>query len=329
MGVARKDILTSFTDAFLSFPYPEPGDTQAYDQQIASLWKFFLPGDKRPHGFFVDSVVKKIPWTEDFKLIPAPQKEIHLLRRDVENWQEECSDAIDRLLDIVREKNIFPKLRPKRDEKSPIVGANFPIGVERSASGLFGMVGVGVHMTVYTRTDSGPIKFWIPQRNLNKSSYPGLLDNTVAGGVDGTEEPFECLVREASEEAGLPEEQVRRDARAVGAVTYFNIDDERAGGVTGLMNPGLLFVYDLEVGPEVQFKSVDDDIHAFYLMNVEEVKSAMAAKKFKPASANVLVDFLIRHGLITAEDDCDYTEIVSRLHRKLPFPTRPEIIDKY
>ena len=325
--MVQKDALINVTEAFHSFPYPEPGDSDAYDQQIASLWRFFLPDDKRPHGFLLDSVVERIPWTEDFKLIPAPRKEIHLLRRDVGNWQEECNDAIDRLLDLVREKNLFPELRPKRDEKSPIVGANFPMGIERSASGLFGMVGVGVHMTVYTRTETG-IRIWVPQRNLKKSSYPGLLDSTVAGGVDGTEEPFECLVREASEEAGLPEEQVRADARAVGAVTYFNIDDERAGGVTGLMNPGLLFVYDLEVGPEVRFKPVDDDIHAFYLMGVEEVKTAMASKKFKPASANVLVDFFIRHGLITAEDDGDYTEIVSRLHRKLPCPTNPQVINK-
>lgn len=314
-----------------SFPYAEPGDTEAYDQQLTSLWTFYLPDDKRPHGFLLDSVVAKIPWTAAFQLIPSPRKEIHLLRRqsEGENWQDACSQALDDLLAIIRQKNIFPTLGRKRDEKTPIVGANFPLGIERSASGLFGIVGVGVHMTVYTRTkaESGFItKFWIARRNLRKATYPGALDNAVAGGVDGTERPFECLVREAGEEAGMLESQVRGGARAAGTVTWFNISDERAGGVPGLMNPGVLYVYDLDVGAEVRFKTVDDDIEGFYLMDVQEVKDAMARGRFKPASANVMVDFFIRHGLITEEDEDEYTEIVSRLHRKLPLPTSPQAL---
>ncbi|KAL1960565.1 hypothetical protein VTO42DRAFT_7144 [Malbranchea cinnamomea] len=305
-----------------NFPYPEPGDTEAYDKALASLWKFFLPHDTRPHGFLLDHVVQTIPWTNDFKLVPAPRREVHLLQGCGENWQEDCNHAIDRLLDVVREQNIFPELGKKRNEKFPIVGAKFPIGIERSASALFGIIGLGVHMTVYTLTKSG-FKFWIPQRNLNKATYPGMLDNAVAGGVAGGETPFECLVREASEEAGIPEEQVRRDARAAGTVTWFNISDKRAGGMPGLMNPGVLYVYDLEVSQDVQFKPVDGDIHAFHLMSVQEVKDALANGRFKPASANVMIDFLIRHGIFTAEDDADYAEIVSRLHRKLPLPTSP------
>jgi hypothetical protein len=34
-----------------------------------------------------------------------------------------------------------------------------------------------------------------------------------------------------------------------------------------------------------------------------------------------LVDFLIRHGIITPENEPDFVEISMRLHRRLPFRT--------
>jgi hypothetical protein len=36
----------------------------------------------------------------------------------------------------------------------------------------------------------------------------------------------------------------------------------------------------------------------------------------------VVLDFLIRHGIMTYESEMDYIQIASRLHRSLPFPTR-------
>ncbi|RDW85879.1 thiamine pyrophosphokinase [Coleophoma crateriformis] len=292
-----------------------------YETQIASLWKFFLPDDPRPHGFLLDSVVDAMPWTTSFCL-NASKKEVHLLKGNRDHWQAACNEAIDEILDLAREKGSFPKLGRKRDEKFPIVGANFSIAIERSASSLFGIIGQGVHMTVYTSTPTG-LRFWIPQRNLNKSTYPGMLDNAVAGGVAAGEMPMECLIREAEEEAAISRDMVSKNARAAGTVTWFNISNEMAGGQPGLMNPGVLYVYDLEVGPDLVLKPVDNDVHAFHLMDLKQVQEAMKERRFKPASASVMMDFLIRHGLITAESDTDYAEIVSRLHRKLPFSTNP------
>jgi 8-oxo-dGTP pyrophosphatase MutT (NUDIX family) len=66
-------------------------------------------------------------------------------------------------------------------------------------------------MTAYVRAKEG-VKFWVPRRARNKQTYGGMLDNTVAGGISTGEVPFECLVREASEEASLPEDLVREGA---------------------------------------------------------------------------------------------------------------------
>ncbi|KAI9054757.1 hypothetical protein LZ554_001906 [Drepanopeziza brunnea f. sp. 'monogermtubi'] len=302
-----------------NFPYYEIGNPESYESQMRCLWKFFLPNDPRPHGFILDEVVEKMPWTTDYQMMPD-RKEIHLKSRNDENREESCSQSIEKLLDIARDVGVFPKLGKKRNEQYSIVGARFPIGIERSASSLFGIIGQGVHMTLYTRTRSG-MKFWISERNHNKSTYPGMLDNAVAGGVAHGETPFECLVREASEEAAILDQNVRERAKAAGTVTWFNISGSRAGGEPGLMNPGLLYVYDLEVAEDVTFEPVDNDVHAFHLMDVQQVKDAMLDGKFKPSSASVMMDFLIRHGFITIESEKDYVEIVSRLHRRLSFPT--------
>ncbi|CZS92035.1 probable thiamin pyrophosphokinase [Rhynchosporium agropyri] len=304
-----------------NFPYPKIGATGGYEEQVNSLWKLFLPNDPRPHGFLLDSVVEAMPWTEDFRLDHS-KKEVHLVQKASPLWEALCSSSIDTLLDTARSSKSFSKLGKKRDEKYSIVGANFPIGIERSASSLFGIIGQGAHMTISTRTEEG-LKFWIPQRNINKSTYPGMLDNAVAGGIAAGENAFECLVREASEEAGIDETFIRDHAKPGGTVTWFNISDVRAGGEIGLMNPGVLFVFDLEVAADMVLKPVDDDINAFHLMSVHEVQEAIGEGKFKPSSASVMIDFFVRHGILTADTDKDYVDIVSRLHRRLPFPTSP------
>lgn len=178
-------------------------------------------------------------------------------------------------------------------------------------------------MTVYTRTDEG-LKFWIARRSAAKSTYPSMLDQAVAGGVARGEMPFECIVREAGEEAGLSPKRVRDNAVATGTVSWFNISDEKAGGEVGLMNPGVLYTYDLEVpGTEVDFEAVEGDISKFSLMGLHDVLTALRQGQFKPSCAMVMLDFLIRHGLVTAENEPDYGEIISRLHRRLPFRTDP------
>lgn len=288
---------------------------------VETLWLFYLPDDPHPHGCLIDSVVERMPWTSDFRLTTSPRREVHLLKReDTENWQETRSDAIQRLIDLARERKVFPRLGKQTDEQFPILGASFDIGIERSAFSLFGIIGRGAHMTVYVRTEQGP-KFWIPRRSATKSTYPGMLDQAVAGGVARGESPLDCIVREAGEEAALSAEMVRENVLAAGTVTWFNISDDRAGGEPGLMNPGILYVYDLQVGEDVVFEPVEGDIDSYSLMEVDDVKQSLLRGDFKPSCAMVMLDFFIRHGLITAENEKGYDTIVSRLHRRLPFRT--------
>lgn len=192
--------------------------------------------------------------------------------------------------------------------------------MERSVTPLLGVVTYGVHMTAYVNTPEG-MKIWAPRRADTKQTYPGMMDNTVAGGLSTGEEPFECLMRECGEEASLPR-HVAEKAKPCGTLTYFHVRDSRAGGETGLCQPECQYIYDLELPTEVIPRPGDDEAVDFRLLSVKEAQDALADGRFKPNCALLLLEFLVRHSIITPETEPDYIEIVSRFHRKLEYPMR-------
>lgn len=272
-----------------------------------------------------DWVVERMPWTSDWN-IDHEKKTISPKVRDAgtnasDELHRQQSRVIAETLQLAREKKVFAVLNGWRNELYPI-GRSSPIttSIERAGSALFGIVTYGVHMTAYVKVDND-IKIWVPRRAKNKQTFGGMLDNTVAGGISSGENPFESVVREAAEEASFPDSLVRSNAKSCGMVTYFCITGQRAGGETGLLQPEVQYVYDLEIDPSVIPKPADDEVEEFYLSTVEEVQKALAEGQFKPNCAVVLLDFFVRHGILTADNEKHLIEIVSRIHRKLPFPT--------
>lgn len=165
-------------------------------------------------------------------------------------------------------------------------------------------------------------KMWIPRRSYKKQTYGGLLDNTVAGGIASGESPFESMVREADEEASLPETLVRANAKDVGMVTYIYVRESRAGGENGLVQPEVQYVYDLELPKDVIPQPKDGEVEEFYLWTVEKVQGALKNWEFKPNCALCVLDFFVRHGVLTGENESDLEEIKRRCHREMLFPTK-------
>jgi hypothetical protein len=100
----------------------------------------------------------------------------------------------------------------RRDEFYPVaahVGAPALLQIERAAVPAFGIAACGVHMTGFVRKPDG-IHIWVPRRARTKSTYPGMLDNTVAGGQPVGIGIFENLIKECAEEASIPEALARR-----------------------------------------------------------------------------------------------------------------------
>ena len=304
-----------------NLPYPEQ-EPDAYRDTLSQYWRFGRHGDSKAFGYIPERVVQEMPWDTNYWHIDQKSRTVSIAPDG--HPQVDYNKIIEDTLIVAKRRDLFQVLRGWRHELYPIYGYHRDqdqvISMERSASPLFGINTYGVHMTVYVHTEDG-LMIWVPRRAANKQTYGGMLDNTVAGGLATGEKPFEALIREAAEEASFPEQLVRYHAKRCGTVSYFYIRDERAGGETGLMQPECQYVYDMEVKQDIVPRPNDDEVETFYLWTVEEVKGALSRGEFKPNCALVLLDFFVRHGILTAENEPDYIEIVSRLHRRLPFPT--------
>jgi 8-oxo-dGTP pyrophosphatase MutT (NUDIX family) len=300
------------------FPYYE-ADATTYLASINTYYQLRVANHDYPLGYLLPSVASVFNGIPNWVL----DDEERILTLSAGSTVAERSAAVETTLLALRETGHFKVLDKWRNELYAVYGRNQELlfNVERSASPLFGVVTYGVHLTAYTRTADGELKIWTPRRARTKQTYGGLLDNAVAGGIASGESPFESLVRECAEEASLAEELVREKARAAGTVTYWYVRDERAGGEVNLMQPEVQYVYDIELPEDVVPKPGDDEVEEFYLWSVDEVQAAMAKGEFKPNCALVVLDFLIRHGVLTPGNEKNYIEIVSRLHRRLEFPT--------
>ncbi|EIW53418.1 uncharacterized protein TRAVEDRAFT_60881 [Trametes versicolor FP-101664 SS1] len=206
------------------------------------------------------------------------------------------------------------------DEDAHGDALNYAFRMERAASGLFGIVTFGVHMTVYEEApgaDGQPPSYsmWVPRRAATKQTWPGYLDNSVAGGIEAGLGVLDCVVKEAMEEASLPEDVVRRHARATGSISYFFRTPR------GWLQPEVEYVYDLALPPNsgVQPQPLDGEVESFELLPLEKVVEHMRAGLFKYNCSIVLVDFMVRKGIITLDNEPDYQEIVTRLHGRFDY----------
>jgi 8-oxo-dGTP pyrophosphatase MutT (NUDIX family) len=301
-----------------SFPYYQT-DPAAYFAGISAYYQLRVTNHDYAVGHILSSVAEIFRGLTDW----AIDDDERTLTLTAGATEAERSHVVMQTLVAMRETKHFQVLQKWRNELYPVYGRNRELlfNVERCASTLLGVVTYGVHMTAFVRLKDGSMKIWISRRARNKQTYGGMLDNAVAGGIASGEVPFEGLVRECEEEASLPEALVRERARACGTVTYCYIRDERAGGETRLLQPECQHVYDLELPEDVVPKPCDDEVEEFYLWSIKEVQEAMSKAEFKPNCALVMLDFFIRHGILTSENEKDYIEITSRLHRKLGFPT--------
>ncbi|KAF7513015.1 hypothetical protein GJ744_011281 [Endocarpon pusillum] len=300
-----------------NFPYGLPSPPSSYYAFIHATTSL---------GYISPGVFDKITWDPSIWTINRTSRTVELRGHDVTQRDR----ALASFLAGIRKKRVFRLLDGWRGELYPVYCHNRESGkkevimhMERAATPLFGVATYGVHMTAYTYPKDGEtsMKIWLPRRAMTKPTYPGMMDNSVAGGIASGEKVLDCLIREASEEASLSEDLVRGNARPCGTVTYFHVRDERAGGETGLCMPECEYVYDLELPVDVVPVPGDDEAVDFRLLNVEEVKTALTEGQFKPNCALVLLDFFVRHGVLTPDNEPDYIEIVSRLHRRLEFPT--------
>ncbi len=175
---------------------------------------------------------------------------------------------------------------------------------DRGIASLMGLLSMGQHLNGYVCTDKG-IKMWIARRSFDKGNYAGKLDHLVAGGLPYGIDLDENLYKECYEEAGITR-QLAQCAKNVGVVSY-QYEYLRGG------HRDILYCYDLELPADFTPVCTDGEVEAFYLMDIEEVADMVQkSDEFKPNCNLVIIDFLVRHGYLTTENE-DYIEIVQGL----------------
>jgi 8-oxo-dGTP pyrophosphatase MutT (NUDIX family) len=195
-------------------------------------------------------------------------------------------------------------------------GEPYPVGtgwgseplfeMERACVPRFGISAYGIHVNGFVRRPDG-LHMWIARRAFDKPTYPGQLDNMIAGGQPVGLGLVENVVKEAAEETGMPA-AIAGTARAAGAISYVH------GAADGL-KPDVMFVYDLDVPADFEPRNTDGEADSFMLLPVEEVMRITAdTSEFKFNCAVVNIDFFIRHGLIGPEEP-DYVELLRGMHR--------------
>lgn len=186
-------------------------------------------------------------------------------------------------------------------------GGNPMAQCDRALLPTFGFPGYGVHVVGFVADAGGPM-IWIPRRAHDRDIAPGQLDNTVAGGIAAGMSAAETLRKEAREEAGL-EPALVDAARPAGALAYLHQEGE-------FLRDDTLFVYDLPMPPEIRPRNLDGEVQDFSLMPWQQVLELLRdGTPFKFNCGPVLVDFLLRHGLLDPDREPGYSSLARILRR--------------
>ncbi|KAJ1656612.1 hypothetical protein IWQ61_003839 [Dispira simplex] len=159
---------------------------------------------------------------------------------------------------------------------------NVAFTLERVTTSIFGVPLYGINVNGYYVTAQGELRV--------KSTWPGVLDNVVGGLISHGDGILQMVIKECFEEANLPESQA--------------VD----------------FIHDVVLPEDAPLIPNDGEVDSFQLFSMDELKHRIFGGEFKPNSAMIIIDFLIRHGVVTPENEPDYLAILAGGHRRLPFP---------
>ncbi|XP_058723064.1 nudix hydrolase 20, chloroplastic-like [Vicia villosa] len=205
---------------------------------------------------------------------------------------EERTDAVGYVVKYLGEEHI-PGIR---NELYPVKSSYHTPAfflLERAAAPYFGIKAYAIHVNGYVELNEQQ-HVWIGKRSLMKSTFPGMLDNLVAGGLPHGIDCRENVVKECKEEAGIPR-SISIKARPVGAISYMDIDGYK-------YHRDVLFCYDLKLPENFVPYNEDGEVESFKLIHIKQVEEIVRKTQFfKPTCAIVIIDFLIRHGYITPE----------------------------
>ncbi len=227
---------------------------------------------------------------------------------DFLNDYEKRTQAITEVVSDLRQEGVVSDWRSELYPVAPFYGQQPLLALERSVAPFFGIKTYGTHLNGYYEKDN-QIWVWIAQRASHLKFAPNKLDNLAAGGLSLGLSPQENMFKEAIEEAQISTDLLS-NMRSVGAVSYL-MDTPR--GIT----PDTMFVYDLKLPADFNPTTDGSEVSSFMTFSLSELTTLIDdTDHFKYNSALVIIDFLIRHGGISA-DHPEYLMTINALRRPL------------
>lgn len=282
---------------------------------MEEFFYFFVSGVKAPLGYVHRTAVEGMLWTPDVWNIDYKTRVLTL-----SGTQDQIGDCTEKLRATLRQN--FEQGRVVRkwhNENLPVYthGGQHVLDLDLCGVDLFGVVSYGVHLTgfVVSKNDDGSpeYRYWVPRRSFKKATFPGILDNFVAGNILSDETPLNAIVREVYEETGISTDFTRTHIRSCGTVTYqmSTLNDGRPG-----CQHHCQFVFELELPANMIPTPNDGEVECFSLMSLLEVQEALISHEFTPNRTLTYLAHFVRRGFVNSENEAEIIEVCSRLHRK-------------
>ena len=136
--------------------------------------------------------------------------------------------------------------------------------LERGAMIHFGVPSYGIHVNGYVEdpVTRRPQAIWVAKRSMSKATYPGMLDQVVAGGQPAGLCFMENCEKECEEEASLPPDAIA-SVRSTGLLSYKY--KTRKG-----LSTKVLATFDLPMPPDLIPVCGDGEVEDFRLWTIEE-----------------------------------------------------------
>lgn len=226
------------------------------------------------------------------------------LHPDLKNYDQR-TEAVSRVVKDLRKKGIVSRWASEFYPVSHHYGARAQFEIDRGAKLLFGMHSTGVHMNGLVQKDDG-VYVWVGTRAKDKPSWPGQLDQMVAGGHPVGLQLKENVIKEAKEEAGIPK-PLAEQAIQVGSIRYCQQHEN-------VLDQSTIYLFDLWLPDDFVPENTDGEVESFELMHIEEMAQITRdTDNFKDNCALVNIDLLLRLGVIT-EIDPDFELIKEKLY---------------
>lgn len=203
--------------------------------------------------------------------------------------------ALTRINAALREQGLIAAWRDETFAVVTALGAAPLALIERASARFWGTLTFGAHANGYVADAAGrPTHLWIARRSPHKATDPGKLDNLVGGGVPHGQSPFEALVREGLEEAGLP-------AALMGSAVPAQVLALACDIAEGFMHEHL-HSFDLRLPASVVPVNQDGEVAALHCLPVAEALALAAGDAMTLDASLVTLDFALRHRLLTAAE---------------------------